>query len=109
MPRVFGSAERAVSRSALNRLTLNSDGRRHPLANALTVATLLLGLLALVTGLIVATHVVASWAGALGFVIGLVAQYLSATTRERSLNIVGIVASFVGVALGVAHGGFMPL
>lgn len=88
---------------------LNTDGRRHPLENVLTITTLVLGLIAFITGLIVSAHVVASWTGALGFGIGLIAQYLSATTAERSLIVVGIVASFVGTALGIAHGGFTPL
>lgn len=103
MPRILGP-----SRHASQRLTLNTDGRRHPIENVLTVATLLLGLAALVTGLIVSAHVVACWTGALGFLIGLYAQYVSATTAERALNIVGIVTAFVGAALGIYHGGFLP-
>ncbi|MEO3811377.1 hypothetical protein ABGB17_20480 [Sphaerisporangium sp. B11E5] len=90
------------------RLTLNSDGQRHPLENALTLTALGLGVVALACGLIVQAHVAASWAGALGFPIGLYAQYVSATTAERSINIVGIIMSFVGVALGIFHGGFIP-
>ncbi|MBB5626404.1 hypothetical protein [Sphaerisporangium krabiense] len=91
-----------------HRLTLNTDGKRHPLQNVMTAATLSLGVLALVTGFIVDAHMVASWAGALGFLGGLYAQYISATTAERSLNIVGIVGSFVGAALGIYHHGFLP-
>jgi hypothetical protein len=89
------------------RLTLNTDGRRHPIENVLTISTIVLGLLAFVTGFIVSAHPVASWAGVFGFVIGLIAQYVSATTAERALNIVGIVGSFVGAALGIYHGGFL--
>ena len=44
----------------------------------------------------------------LGFPTGLYAQYISVTTTERSLNIVGLVGSFVGAALGIYHGGFFP-
>ncbi len=51
---------------------------------------------------------VSSWFGTLGFGLGLYSQYISATTPQRSLNIIGIVASFVGVALGIASGGFLP-
>ncbi|MFD0657239.1 hypothetical protein [Thermocatellispora tengchongensis] len=90
------------------RLTLNSDGRSHPVENLLSIATLVVGLLAFITGFIPGAHVIASWAGALGFGGGLYSQYISATTPERALNVVGIVASFVGVALGIYHGGFMP-
>jgi hypothetical protein len=90
------------------RLTLNTDGRPHPVENLLAVATLLLGLVAFIATFFPAGHVVASWAGALGFGVGLYSQYISATTAQRSLNIVGLVAAFVGVALGIARGGFLP-
>lgn len=90
------------------KLTLNSDGRRHPLENALTLTALGLGLVALVCGLVTPAHAAASWAGVLGFPIGLYAQYVSATTAERSVNIVAIIMSFVGAALGIYHGGFLP-
>lgn len=100
----------AIGRKARppGRLTLNSDGRRHPLENVMTVATLSCGLVAFVTGFIVNAHIVASWLGAIGFCGGLYAQYVSATTAQRALIIVGVVGSFVGVALGIAHGGFFP-
>jgi len=41
-----------------------------------------------------------------GLVIGLLAQMMSATRAERMVIVVGIVASFVGMGLGFAHGGF---
>lgn len=88
------------------RLTLNTDGKRHPVTNFLTICVLCLGLTAFVTGFIVRAHLLASCAGVLGFFGGLYVQYISATTAQRSLIIVGIVTSFVGLALGLAHGGF---
>lgn len=91
----------------LSRL-LNSDGRRHPVQNVLSVVTILCGLVAFVTAFIPSAHAVAAWLGVLGFTGGLYSQYVSATTPERSLNIVGIVGSFVGVVLGIYHGGFFP-
>jgi hypothetical protein len=87
---------------------LNSDGRPHLVENVLSVGTLICGLVAFATGLIPGAHVIASWLGALGFVGGLYSQYVSATTPERALNIVGIVGSFVGAAFGIYHGGFLP-
>ncbi|GII80415.1 hypothetical protein Sru01_53970 [Sphaerisporangium rufum] len=90
------------------RLTLNTDGRRHPLENALSLGALALGLVAFVCGFIAAAHVPASWAGLAGFAVGMYSQYVSATTAERSVNIVGVVMSFVGVVLGIYHGGFLP-
>ncbi|MEV0145283.1 MULTISPECIES: hypothetical protein [unclassified Nonomuraea] len=76
--------------------------------NTLAVVTVICGLTAFVAAFVPGGHVVASWAGALGFGTGLYSQYVSATTPQRALNIVGVVASFVGVALGIAHGGFLP-
>ncbi|WP_240197742.1 hypothetical protein [Nonomuraea lactucae] len=72
------------------------------------MATFLLGLVAFVSTFFPSGHMIASWAGALGFGTGLYSQYISATTAQRSLNIIGLVASFVGVALGIARGGFLP-
>ncbi|MGJ6967011.1 hypothetical protein ACSDR0_34355 [Streptosporangium sp. G11] len=96
------------SQSRRFRFRLNSDGRRHPLENVLSVCTILCGLIAFVAGLVPSAHPVASWLGVLGFCGGLYSQYVSATTPERALNIVGIVASFVGVAFGIRNGGFLP-
>lgn len=92
----------------LSRMRLNSDGRRHPVQNILSVVTLACGVVAFVTAFIPSAHAIAAWFGVVGFVGGLFSQYVSATTAERSLNIVGIVASFVGVAFGIYHGGFYP-
>jgi hypothetical protein len=39
-------------------------------------------------------------------VVGLYAQMISATREERILLVTGMVAGFVGLALGLAHGGF---
>ncbi|GGO25249.1 hypothetical protein GCM10010116_50710 [Microbispora rosea subsp. aerata] len=90
------------------RFTLNTDGRPHPRENAMAIATLVCGLVAFVTGFIVAAHMIASWVGTVGFWGGLYAQFVSSTTRQRALIIVGIVGSFVGAALGIVHGGFFP-
>ncbi|WP_226899069.1 hypothetical protein [Nonomuraea phyllanthi] len=90
------------------RLTLNTDGKSHPMENALAVATLVCGLTAFVSTFWVSAHVISAWAGTAGFGIGLYSQYVSATTPQRSLNIIGMVGAFVGAALGIAHGGFLP-
>ncbi len=89
------------------RLTLNTDGRRHRMENLLALTTCALGVLALVCGFIVSAHVVAAWAGTIAFLGGLYSQYVSVTTPQRSLNIVGIISGFVGAALGIFHGGYM--
>jgi uncharacterized membrane protein YjjP (DUF1212 family) len=99
-------AARTQSHAHLPRITLNSDGRRHPLQNTLTAFTFIAGIVAFVTGLIVRDHVLATIIGALGFGIGMYAQMISATREERVFIMAGVIASFVGLGLGVAHGGF---
>jgi hypothetical protein len=88
-------------------LTLNSDGERHPVLNAMTVFTLVGGVVAFACGLIVRAHVVGTILGILAFAIGLLTQLNSATREERILTMTGIIAAFVGMALGIAHGGFL--
>ncbi|MGI5285281.1 hypothetical protein ACQEVF_18365 [Nonomuraea polychroma] len=103
MPHVLQPSERERFR-----LTLNTDGRAHPVENVLAVATLLCGIVAFVSTFWTSAHAISAWFGTLGFGVGLYSQYVSATTPQRSLNIVGLVGSFVGAALGIAHGGFLP-
>jgi hypothetical protein len=94
------------SRSRTRQFTLNSDGKRHPLLNAAAAYTVVAGLVALVTGFMTGQHVVATILGVTGMGVGLGAQMVSATREERMLIVVGVVASFVGMGLGFAHGGF---
>ncbi|MFF5205201.1 hypothetical protein [Streptosporangium sp. NPDC000396] len=96
------------ARGRPSRFRLNSDGQRHPLENVLSVVTLTCGLVAFVSAFFPSAHAIGAWLGTVGFLGGLYSQYVSATTPERALNIVGIVASFVGVALGIYHGGYYP-
>ena len=97
------------------RVTLNSDGQSHRVLNAFVVFTLLLGLASFVIGLVIRnvpsadTHTMAIVAGITGLVsllVGLVTQMLSATREQRIIIVTGIIAAFVGLALGLAHGGF---
>ena len=99
----------------LPRLTLNTDGRRHPVENTLAVFTLLAGLIALIAGILANyqvtaawAHVIASWLGLAALVIGLYSQLVSATREERMVIVSGLVTAFVGLALGLANGGLMP-
>lgn len=99
----------------LPRLTLNSDGRRHPVENVLSVFTLVAGVAALAFGFLADTrgvaawaHVAAAWLGLAALGIGLYSQLVSATRQERMLIVTGLVAAFVGVSLGLAHGGLLP-
>jgi hypothetical protein len=90
----------------LPHVTLNSDGERHPLLNALTLVTLVLGIASFALGFIVRAHLPACVLGLLSLVIGLYAQLMSETREERMLIVTGLVAAFVGASLGLAHGGF---
>jgi uncharacterized membrane protein HdeD (DUF308 family) len=76
--------------------------------NTLTVFTLLAGLVAFATGWIVTEHLTATVLGVAALVVGLYSQLVSATREQRMLIVTGLVAGFVGVALGLAHGGFTP-
>lgn len=88
------------------RLTLNSDGERHPMENALTIFTFVGGLVAFGIGFIVQLHLVGTVLGLVVFVVGLYAQLVSNTREQRILIMAGIIGAFVGLGLSVAHGGF---
>jgi hypothetical protein len=103
------------TRSRLPHITLNSDGRAHPLVNVLAIFTLVIGLLSFVLGLVIRnvpsadSKAMALTAGVTGLVcllVGLYAQMISATREQRVLIVTGMIAGFVGLALGLAHGGF---
>lgn len=88
------------------RLTLNSDGKRHPLLNALTGFVFLAGIAAFALGFVVSAHLPATIVGIVAFGAGLLAQMMSATREERAFIVTGLVFGFVGMGLGIAHGGF---
>ena len=90
----------------LPRITLNSDGQPHPLENGLAVFTLIAGIVAFTTGWVVRLHVIATIVGIACLAVGLYAQMISATRAQRMIIVTGLVAAFVGAALGIAHGGF---
>jgi hypothetical protein len=86
-------------------ITLNTDGKRHPLENSLTVATVGCAIVSLVCIPFVSLHVLASWFAIAGIAIGLRAQLVSATRGERAINVVAIGAAAYGLAFGLVHGG----
>lgn len=100
------AAVSAPAHSRVPRLTLNSDGKRHPLLNSAAVFTFVAGIAAFALGLIRADHLLATILGMASFGIGLVGQLYSATREQRVLLVAGIVAGFVGMGLGIGHGGF---
>jgi hypothetical protein len=95
------------SRSHARHFTLNSDGRRHPWINAAAGYSLAAGITSMVLGLLSVAHIAGSILGVSAFLIGLGAQMISATRDQRMVIVCGIVAAFVGMGLGIAHGGFV--
>ncbi len=89
-------------------LTLNSDGQKHTVVNALAIFTLIAGAVAFALGFIVARHLIASWIGLAALVVGFYAQLISATREQRIVIVTGLVAAFVGLMLAFAHGGPFP-
>ena len=102
MPQAAG----ARPRPRVPRITLNSDGQRHPIENGLSAFTLIAGVVAFTAGWVVRLHVIATVVGIACLAVGLYAQMISATRAQRMIIVTGLVAAFVGAALGVAHGGF---
>jgi hypothetical protein len=95
----------AIQTESRARLTLNSDGRRHPVENALTVFVFVAGLVAFAIGFIVRAHAAGTALGIVVFVVGLYAQLVSNTREQRIFIVAGIIAAFVGMGLSIAHGG----
>ncbi len=54
----------------------------------------------------VSLHLLATVLGGVSLIVGLYAQLISATRAERMIIVTGLVAAFVGAALGLGHGGF---
>jgi hypothetical protein len=88
------------------RLTLNTDGQRHPMLNAATAFTFVAGIAAFALGLMVKAHLAATVVGIAAFGVGMTTQMLSATREQRVFIMAGIIAAGVGGGLGIAHGGF---
>jgi hypothetical protein len=52
--------------------------------------------------------VIATVTGLAACLVGLYVQMISATREQRILIVTGIIAGFVGLALGLSKGGFTP-
>ncbi|MFC5719780.1 hypothetical protein ACFP1Z_06250 [Streptomyces gamaensis] len=90
---------------ALISAALNSDGKPHPIENTFVALTIALGAVAFITSAFSNLHLLTSWTGLAGILTGAWGQYISATTGERFLLIIGLGAAAVGFFLGMAHGG----
>jgi hypothetical protein len=106
MPEAVQTQARETQARPASWLTLNSDGRPHPVVNGLSVAVFIVGIVAFALGLIVKVHFAATVLGVAAFGGGLAVQLSSATREQRILIVTGIIGGFVGLALGIGHGGF---
>jgi hypothetical protein len=88
-------------------LTFNTDGRPHPLENSLVAVTFVLGVIAVATAGFHSLHAISTWTGIVGILTGGWGQYISVTTAERYVLIIGLGMSALGFYLGMAHGGFL--
>ncbi|MGW2644952.1 hypothetical protein ACWC2T_08510 [Streptomyces sp. NPDC001393] len=82
-----------------------TDGKRRPLQDALMGVTLVLGVISFITSFFHGLHLLSSWTGLVGLVIGIYGQWISVTTRERFGLVVGMGASGVGFLISMANGG----
>jgi hypothetical protein len=102
--------------SAMTQAGTESRARRGPteaaaarseqLLTGAAAATFVVGAVALVGGFVVRLHLPASVIGLATLLIGLVLQMLSTTRLQRILIVPGVIGAFIGMALGIAHGGF---
>lgn len=85
---------------------LPADAREHPREAGLAAVVLVLGIAAVVCGLVDGWHLAGSVTGLAGVLLGVYDQYLSATRAERMVIIPGLVLAGLGLGLSLAHGGF---
>jgi hypothetical protein len=93
---------------------LDNDGQPHPAENITAIGILLIGVVSFVLGLIVrnehtgpVVHIAATATGLLACAVGLYAQMVSSTRNQRVVIVTGIIAGFVGLAIGLSKGGFV--
>ena len=99
----------AARRTSLSPFSLlNTDGKPHPVENSFAAVTALLGAVAIITSIWPGLHLISSWTGIVGIATGMWGQFISATTGERFVTVIGLGAAAVGFYLGVAHGGLIP-
>jgi hypothetical protein len=78
----------------------------HPREASLALITIIGGLIALACGTVHSAHFIAVCVGIATVLFGFYSQLVSATTGERWINVIGIGMGFIGLGLGLSHGGF---
>lgn len=78
----------------------------HAAGNALAAASITIGIAALILGWIPSTHFPGAVAAVIGLPLALYSQMISGTINQRWLNVIGMVAAFLGGAFALSHGGF---
>jgi hypothetical protein len=93
---------------------LNNDGQPHPAENIAAILVLVSGLVSFVLGLVIrnshtgpAAHIIATATGLAALLVGLYLQMVSSTRNQRVVIVAGIIAGFVGLAIGLSRGGFV--
>ena len=93
---------------------LNNDGQPHPAENIAAILVLVSGLVSFVLGLVIrnshtgpAAHIIATATGLAALLVGLYLQMVSSTRNQRVVIVAGIIAGFVGLAIGLSKGGFV--
>ncbi|GAA1842125.1 hypothetical protein [Actinomadura bangladeshensis] len=102
MPQQATGAGRAPARAERTEAAQES----HRLQDVLAVAAITVGVAALILGWIPATHFPGALLGVIGLPLALYSQMISATTNERWLNVIGMVAAFIGTGFALSNGGF---
>ncbi|GAA4513435.1 hypothetical protein GCM10023191_080520 [Actinoallomurus oryzae] len=73
---------------------------------SLAYLTIAGGVIAFVCGALSPTHFAAVCVGIMTIAFGLYSQLVSDTTVERWINVIGLGLAFLGLGLGLRHGGF---
>lgn len=111
MPQDAAGAQRQTAGSerqvaSTERQPVGAGAESHRFQDVLAVVAVTIGLAALVLGWIPETHFPGAVVGVIGLPLALYSQMVSATTNERWLNVIGMVASFLGIAFAFSNGGF---
>jgi hypothetical protein len=99
MPQEATGAQQPATRT-------QAESEPHRLQDVLAVAAVTIGLAALILGWIPSTHFLGAVLAVIGLPLALYSQMISATTNERWLNVIGMIAAFVGGGFALSNGGF---